>query len=181
MDILGGVKGGRCPLSPPSGSAPDLSLEEDKPKTQTLRSLRTQGMRPEFSDPNLNIMSLAHLGPISMSDAYSGAGFCKELIERISKKPHEEFDDGNSIKGVCENGSGLEMGSLSWKQEYIKRFVPGRNRGITNLRFLPCSNVTMIVVRNEIGNVGFWDFNSNVNVVRDFNASTFLFKGNDLV
>ena len=73
------------------------------------------------------------------------------------------------------------MGSLSWKQEYIKRFVPGRNRGITNLRFLPCSNVTTIVVKNEIGNVGFWDFNSSVNVVRNFNAPTFLFKGNDLV
>ena len=95
----------------PSGSAPDLSLEEDKPKTQTLRSLRTQGMRSEFSDPNLNIMSLAHLGPISTSDAYSGAGFGKELIERISsisKKPHEEFGDGNSIKSVCESGSGLK-------------------------------------------------------------------------
>ena len=83
----------------------NLSPEEEKPETQTRRSLRSQGMRPEFSDPNLNIMSLAPLGPISMSDAYSGAGFGKELIERISsisKKPHEEFGDGNSIKGVCE-------------------------------------------------------------------------------
>ena len=82
-----------------------MSPEEEKPETQTRRSLRSQGMRPEFSDPNLNIMSLAHLGPNSMSDAYSGAGFGKELIERISsisKKPHEEFSDGNSIKGVCE-------------------------------------------------------------------------------
>ena len=82
---------------------------------------------------------------------------------------------------MCESGSGLELGSLSWKPEYIRQFVPGKNRGITNLRFLPCSNVTTIVVGNEIGNVGFWDFNSSVNVVRNFNASTFLFKGNDLV
>ena len=59
-----------------------------------------------------------------MSDAYGGAGFGKELIERISsisKKTHEEFCDGNSIKGVCvcESGSGLELGSLSWKPEYM--------------------------------------------------------------
>ena len=53
-------------------------------ETQTRRSLHSQGMRPEFSDPNLNIMSLAYLGPISMSDAYGGARFGKELIERIS-------------------------------------------------------------------------------------------------
>ncbi|KAK4591302.1 hypothetical protein RGQ29_021479 [Quercus rubra] len=32
----------------------NLSPEEEKPETQTRRSLRTQGMRPEFSDPNLN-------------------------------------------------------------------------------------------------------------------------------
>ena len=63
---------------------------------------------------------------------------------------------------MCESGSGLELGSLSWKPEYIRQFVPGKNRGITNLRFLPCSNVTTIVVGNEIGNVGFWDFNSSV-------------------
>lgn len=52
-----------------------------------------------------------------------------ERILRFSKKPHEEFEfnGGDSIKGVCESGTGssLELNSLSLNPENIARVVPG--------------------------------------------------------
>uniref|UniRef100_A0A7N2R482 Uncharacterized protein n=1 Tax=Quercus lobata TaxID=97700 RepID=A0A7N2R482_QUELO len=73
---------------------------------------------------------------------------------RIHSKATQLFSTSSkrqsSIKGVCESGSGLELGSLSWKPEYIRQFMPVKNRGITNLRFLPCSNVT-----TTLGMLGF--------------------------
>ena len=90
----------------------------------------------------------------------SGSGSDELLLERIlgvSKKTShekEELGGGNSIKGEC---LGLELGSMSLNSENIARVVPGR---IMDLRFLPCSNATMIVVGNNFGNVGFWDVDS---------------------
>lgn len=146
-----------------------------KPKTQTpiatRRSLRAQGMPPDdtvkaISQSNSNTSPMLDLGPLSMRDAYRGTASDKLLMERIlgfSKKLHEEFEFncGDSIKGVCESGIGssLELNSLSLNPENIARVVPGR---ITDLRFLPCSNATMIVVGNNFGNVGFWDVDSSI-------------------
>ena len=135
-----------------------------KPKTQTpietQRSLHAQGMPP---DDTVKAISQSN----SMRDAYRGIASDKLLMERVlgfSKKPHEDFDfnGGDSIKGMCESGTGssLELNSLSLNPENIARVVLGR---ITDLRFLPCSNAAMIVVGNNFGNVGFWDVDSSIN------------------
>ena len=75
-------------------------------------------------------------------------------ISKKSSHEKEEFGGRNSIKGEC---LGLELGSMSLNPENVARVVLGR---IMNLRFLPCSNATMIVVGNNFGNVGFWDVDS---------------------
>lgn len=75
----------------------------------------------------------------------------------VSKKTsHEKEESGGGIliKGQC---LGLGLGSICLNPGNIARVVPGR---IMDLRFLPCSNVTIIVVGNNFGNVGFWDVDS---------------------
>nr|POE61797.1 hypothetical protein CFP56_59511 [Quercus suber] len=67
-----------------------------------------------ISQSNSNTSPMLDLGPLSMRDAYRGTASDKLLMERIlvfSKKPHEEFEfnGGDSIKGVCESGTGSSL------------------------------------------------------------------------
>ncbi|GAV83944.1 WD40 domain-containing protein [Cephalotus follicularis] len=63
-------------------------------------------------------------------------------------------DVDNSKFGV--RGS-LHFGSLTLKPDNIARIVPGR---ITVVRFLPCSDLRMVVVGNKFGNISFWNLDS---------------------
>ena len=135
--------------------------EKKKPITQTpietRRSLRAQGMPSDdtvkaISQSNSNTSPMLDLGPLSRRDAYRGIASDKLLMERILgflKKPHEEFgfNGGDSIKGVCESGTGssLELNSLSLNPENVARVV-----------------LENIVVGNNFGNVGFWDVDSSI-------------------
>ncbi|XP_050215158.1 uncharacterized protein LOC126666201 [Mercurialis annua] len=204
-----------------------VSPEKKKPKNDSpiviRRSLRTRGMPPPDSigldndlvdtpstetgnsnseeKPSPNVM-----GPLNLSDAYSGTGSYRALIATISsledktfvakkecdisceKKPHlggsvmKEFDENEVGKKEKIDGpsSGLvkseyldfgikiekkeetkgceDLWSMNLKEENIARIMPGR---IMVVKFLPCSDVRMIVGGNKSGNVAFWNVDSN--------------------
>ncbi|KAF7806496.1 WD repeat-containing protein 76 [Senna tora] len=151
---------------------------EKKPKTETpvviRRSLRTRGMPPDSEGLNdsvlesANVVEIDHsaevLGPLAMSDAYSGDGSTRSFVEAIVGLAKKEESVGGSCdvereedEKVC--GS-LKLESLTLDSENIARVVLGR---ITIARIFPSSSAKMIVAGNKYGNIGFWDFDCSKN------------------
>ncbi|CAN0838544.1 DNA damage-binding protein CMR1 [Linum grandiflorum] len=216
---------------------PDTKSKPDSPVI-IRRSLRTRGMEPQgidggavIDDPLSKTLtysapkktSLRVLGPLSMNDAYDGAGSNRTLVATllsIDKKPQvslplvkedfeggdvvkkEELGDGVSLNSVkveksegCDGGdvvkkeqfgngisfnslkveqiadsdsycikeekkeieSILDLGSMKLEPANVARVVSER---VMNVKFLPCNDVRMVVVGNKLGNVGFWNMDS---------------------
>ncbi|MED6146439.1 hypothetical protein PIB30_034554 [Stylosanthes scabra] len=146
---------------------------EKKPKSENpvviRRSLRTRGIPPDckgldaetldslpdlHNSPAKTKPSVKTLGPLPMSDAYTGDDDSdRQFIESIVGMAKKEAQEGG-LDGRDELRGSLEIGSMDLDPENIARVVPGR---ITAMRFFPSISVKMVVAGSKFGNLGFWN------------------------
>ncbi|MED6146437.1 hypothetical protein PIB30_034553 [Stylosanthes scabra] len=136
---------------------------EKKPKSETqvvIRcSLRTKGIPPDckglhHTSPAKTKGSAKTLGPLPMSDAYTGDDDSdRPFIESIVSMAKKEAQEGE-LDGRDELRSSFEIGSMDLDPKNIARVVSGK---ITAMRFFPSISVKMIVAGSELGNLGFWN------------------------
>ncbi|XP_047323643.1 WD repeat-containing protein 76 [Impatiens glandulifera] len=148
-----------------------------KPRSETStiirRSLRVRGQPPDAATinglkddfvetPRKSINSKPfskpfppNLGPISMRDAYSSDDYDVELSEKIlsaSSNCESCFDEKLEVSKM------IDLDLLKLKPENIARVLPNR---ILSMKFLPSIDMKMIVAGNNLGNVCFWDIDSD--------------------
>ncbi|MED6180833.1 hypothetical protein PIB30_013916 [Stylosanthes scabra] len=133
---------------------------EKKPKSETpvviRHSLRTKGIPPDckglhHTSPAKTKRSPKTLGPLHMSDAYTGDDDSdRPFVESIvgMAKKEGELDGRDELRGS------LEIGSMDLDPKNKARVVSGR---ITAMRFIPSISVKMVVAGSEFGNLGFWN------------------------
>ncbi|KAK9741105.1 hypothetical protein RND81_03G082000 [Saponaria officinalis] len=147
------------------------------------RSLRSQGIPPDSKglpmDSNESLvnpskktikLSYAVTGPVSMKDAYClEEGSYRAIIDKFTNITNSQSDDvGKSKTKSVTNGvpkpfskvervnldEPLDVNSLNLDSENIARVVPGR---IYCVRFIPTTDMTMVVAGSKYGHLGFWD------------------------
>ncbi|WCJ29851.1 DNA damage-binding protein CMR1 [Euphorbia peplus] len=171
-----------------------VSPEKKKPKPDSpvviRRSLRFRGLPPDSKGLDGDLVSTPVpstvkeplspvMGPVSFTNAYSGSGSDRALIDTILslRKKHEgecvvpvkeDIDRCESLKMEESHEALLECGikiekketessvdpwSMKLEPENIARVMPGR---IMVVKFLPSNDVKMIAAGNKMGNVAFW-------------------------
>ncbi|KAK9741108.1 hypothetical protein RND81_03G082300 [Saponaria officinalis] len=150
------------------------------------RSLRARGMPPDTKGlPNSNAytsksnsMKLQYLsdprsvvrGPLSMKDAYDmNEGSYRAIAEKFTNIKNSQSNGigkrrtRSTANGVSRLSSEfkrvnlevpIDAKSLNFEPDNIARVVPGR---ILSVRFIPTTDMTMVVAGNKYGHLGFWD------------------------
>ncbi|KAK9741107.1 hypothetical protein RND81_03G082200 [Saponaria officinalis] len=109
-------------------------------------------------------------GPVSMKDAYGmEEGSYRAIIDKFTNITNSQSDDvGKSKTKSVANGvpmpsskvervnldEPLDVNSLNLDSENIARVVPGK---IYCVRFIPTTDMTMVVAGSKYGHLGFWD------------------------
>ncbi|KAL3824590.1 hypothetical protein ACJIZ3_020619 [Penstemon smallii] len=147
-----------------SGLSDDIDDKKQMEKTSPLKSFSAERKSPRKQ------------GPLQMKDAYSNDDESdRKLIETISQcfenslmSERDTVDLGSSKflekkegYGAFEPGKrvlgSVDVEALQLKRDNVARLVSGR---ITSLRFFPTLGMSMVVVGNKFGNVGFWNVNA---------------------
>ncbi|KNA05003.1 hypothetical protein SOVF_194420 [Spinacia oleracea] len=140
------------------------------------RSPRTRGMPPDlsglpesFKDSSvkptksswLPQSSLEPSETLSMEQAYEGEGSHLRLIEKLGRLTRNtKSEDENGYLNLSTEFERVHLEepvdprSLKLEYDNVARVVPGR---IVSIRFLPTAEMTMVVVGNKNGYLGFWD------------------------
>ncbi|KAL2927957.1 WD repeat-containing protein 76 [Bienertia sinuspersici] len=145
---------------------------EKKPIQEASRiSLRTQGISPHFSglpeDYNESLKpsryesktpeTISFAGPLYMRDAYKGAGSHRTLVDKFAclKSVQTSIDHAGIAKVDWKKSEEcIDFNSFKLKVRNVARVV---SENILALRFLPSTSMTMVVVGNRDGELGFWD------------------------
>ncbi|GAA0171784.1 hypothetical protein LIER_25740 [Lithospermum erythrorhizon] len=94
----------------------------------------------------------------SMSDAYTGNGSDRELIDLVRSFSRESGDVDKAEVADCDTkrrvSGAVKLDGWDLKPENVAQVVPG---WIMDVKFFPTTEKTLVVAGNKSGNVGFWN------------------------
>nr|XP_043619568.1 WD repeat-containing protein 76-like [Erigeron canadensis] len=126
------------------------------------RSLRAQGKAPKKL-PKLKSQVIPNeppreLFPISMRDAITSSESDEALVSKIlSVCKKSGLENGDYGKKKFRVMASIDLDSMELVPENIARVVPKR---IVSVKFFPSADMSMVAVGNNLGDVGFWNVDS---------------------
>ncbi|XP_057523595.1 uncharacterized protein LOC130803496 [Amaranthus tricolor] len=125
------------------------------------RSFRTQGIPPHFDGlphhyneslvPSINT---PNVGPVSMSDVYKGECSYQKLVHKFTCHTENDTPLGTSQIQRIKAEKNIDCKSFKLEPQNVARVL---SENILAVRFLPSSDLDIVVVGNRKGELGFWD------------------------
>lgn len=131
---------------------PDLSGLPESFKDSSVKPTKSSWLPQSSLEPSETL---------SMEQAYEGEGSHLRLIEKLGRLTRNtKSEDENGYLNLSTEFERVHLEepvdprSLKLEYDNVARVVPGR---IVSIRFLPTAEMTMVVVGNKNGYLGFWD------------------------
>ncbi|KAF5182538.1 Dna damage-binding protein cmr1 [Thalictrum thalictroides] len=94
------------------------------------------------------------LGPLTMEEAYNGDSSDRPFINTIMSMSNAASSSCSEKRELVGNVESFDPKSMVLKPENIGRVMPDK---ISNFKFFPCPDRTIVASGNSAGEIAFWD------------------------